>query len=877
LKVVHDFRKFLTSALPLFTMMLMLFLFVPSQIYLTNPFEFSVLYSELFTYGLILSILFSVVLSPLFFLIQKKIGGYRIVSILVAICLLLYIQGSFLLWKYGPLDGSEIPWNVHTKEGIIDATVWLVVLILALWQSKWFFRYAKTFSFALVTIQCVLCLIQYQRMPEVPNFKKYSIDESNKFAFSRNKNVLIIVLDSFQTDFFQQIINEHPSFKEIFEGFIFFRNSLAGHPFTETSTMNILTGKFYEGKQAFEKHNQKVYLDHSLPAILKENGFAVEIYPANVTPFVKRGVFYNKAVLSNIKKREVSLTQLTKEMGYLVDLSLFRTLPTVFRPGIYKDQSWFISRQVKKILDLLGVNIKPIPSTRLSVSRDLLERVESIQVVNELTAKGTATRNENVLKYYHLDLPHMPLRLNEKLQYEKMKLTRRNYLRQSEATLKLVRMIFEELKRIGAYDNSLIFVIADHGAGAQGQEFQAQQGIPVPEGTHLVSQWYMINALPLFLVKPFRSKLPLKSSNAPVSLQDISATVLSEFGFSGKTEGRSVFTISESEQRTRRYLTYQRYDPIADRYLQIEDWRVKGYPWLIDSWEAGGKRRGLYRIGQNLQFHQSGNALQYTSYGWSHEPHHSWTDGTYASLAVPISPIKKSLLLRAKVAPYGVKGKLERQRVEVFVNHQHIAHWNVMAEQEELAVISLDVVHGEELKITFFLPDAKSPFDLIGAPDKRQLGLAFKALSLSEIPVYEYGTPIAFNRNGKAELYLGLGWSLPESDGIWTDGENATLSIPVPQPKSDLVLEAQVEPFLGGGKIKAQRVGVVVNNKLIANQKIATAQKFLIDIPKEIVTDGLLQIQFDLPDAQSPRELGIRKDKRYLALSFTRMRITETQ
>ena len=119
-----------TCSISLYTLLLTLFVFGPSQIYLGNSSEFSILYSELLLKGLWLSILCFIALLPLLFVAQRKITPYRLtVSVIVASCVLLYIQGSFIVWDYGVLDGNEIRWHDHLWKGLLDSVIWTGIFV----------------------------------------------------------------------------------------------------------------------------------------------------------------------------------------------------------------------------------------------------------------------------------------------------------------------------------------------------------------------------------------------------------------------------------------------------------------------------------------------------------------------------------------------------------------------------------------------------------------------------------------------------------------------------------------------------------------------------------------------------------------------------
>ena len=872
------FERISSSAIPLFVLLLTLFVFGPGQIYLRNSSEFSIHYSEILSKGMVFSVLCFFAVLPFLFLLQKKIRVQRIaVSLIVALCFLLYVQGYLMVWNYGLLDGREIRWQDHRFEAIVDSAVWVVVLALALLKSNWVYPHARTICLLLLAIQGISALDQFRNLPEIPSFKKYTIDESSKFDFSKKQNVIILVLDSFQTDFFQEIINKDGSYKEIFQGFTYFRNSLSGHPFTETSTMNILTGRYYEGDVTFEEHNQNAYRSDSLPAVLKQAGFRVELYP-----LVKRAIYYDQEILSNITRWSASRQENIENLNQLFDISLFRLLPTVLKRAVYNDQDWLFKNKTDWLFSWLyskqqagtpqNNSLHTIPQLR-----DAARHNKNFRLVSDLADSGTATRTESVFKFYHLGLPHLPLVINEKLEYERMELNRTNFMRQCQAALKLVEFFFQALKRMNSYDDSMIFVIADHGAGAQKQIFLPSAGFPASAGKRIVSQSIMINALPLFLVKPFQSRGPLKTSNAPVSLSDIPATVFTALNVPNHSQGRSVFQISETEKRRRRYLTYKGYNPEKDKYQLVQEWIVTDYGWLLDSWKPGRFYAGstakaqpeIYQFGVPIQFGANGNAAPYLKEGWMFDRNFNWILGSYGSLLIPVANARSDMILTSFVGPHKPAAKLATQPVEVYVNGEKIADWEVSLERWYTAWIPKQKSESKMLEITFRLPDQGT--------QPPPPGMFIRTLSVKESEPYKFGTQIDFHRTGAARDYLVRGWNKSNDQYTWTLGKEAVLKIPVRNAKNDLLLTLDVFPYLGEGKLKHQRVRLKANRRFLEEQRITKAGEFFFVIPKGLIADGFLELLFELPDARSPEELGISEDPSQYALAFRSLRIEEKQ
>jgi hypothetical protein len=582
---------------------LTLFVFLPATIYLTNSEEFANDYFDLFFVGVCLSLVFALVFW-LIFLILRTIGPRILekgLALLFGISILIWFQGNFLLWNYGPLDGRDIAWSSMKFQGFLDISIWIALLAAAFVFSSFVNRYAKRVSLILILMQLGYGSILLFKLPEKPSFQQYTVDTSNKFVFSKNKNVIIVILDSFPSDVFNEIILEKPNTAKAFDGFTFFRNSLSGYPATELSVALILTGKYYDNSLPFEQWKRDAYMSNSIPSVLISAGWQVDVFPK-----VSYSLYYSDKVASNFVKG-VPVPERMLDVFEIYDLTLFRCLPHFFKPLVYNDQKWLLK---KFGFEILGkrYKAKKIHSTRVSNStnrkgprnrhlftRKALRFSPDVQFVNQMMLDSTTTDTKGTFKYYHFGVPHLPLLLDENMKYQRSKVNRQSYKAYATAGIKLMGIFLKHLQEIGVYDNSLVLIMGDHGAGGQQQEFIVQPGMPNDPEKHCVTERFRVSALPLILFKPASSRGKLKISDAPVSSGDVPATVFYDLGLSIKAPGIPMQSLDESAVRERRFLTYPGRD-IFSYYGDMTEHIVSGYGWLDESWRASGRvftRKGV--------------------------------------------------------------------------------------------------------------------------------------------------------------------------------------------------------------------------------------------------------------------------------------------
>jgi hypothetical protein len=158
--------------------------------------------------------------------------------------------------------------------------------------------------------------------------------------------------------------------------------------------------------------------------------------------------------------------------------------------------------------------------------------------------------------------------------------------------LKLVHLFLEGLRELGAYDNSLIFVLGDHGHpyGVYGLRLPSAM-TDIHSGGEAIPNGVLESGIPLLLVKRPGSQGNLEINDAPATLADVSATVFNDLGLGRVGMGEPLFQIPVDRPRERRYLYYYwKHSDWLNRYFpDLIEYRVNGNCWLTSSWRATGK------------------------------------------------------------------------------------------------------------------------------------------------------------------------------------------------------------------------------------------------------------------------------------------------
>ena len=613
-----------------------LFVFGSLNLYFTNVTEFSFLFSEIWYYFLALALL---LFAGVFILLQKLNNKYtiRITALLFGIGLLLWIQGNIIVWNYGLLDGHIILWEDYFWMGIVDAIVWISVLALCILKSDSLYKHIRILCILLILVQFGGIVATVYAAPEEPSWKYQNSSEYPKelLQFSSDTNVIIIILDTYQSDVFQEIINEDEKYKDMFDGFTYYRNTVGGFSTTYPSVSLILSGDHYDNSVPIQDFIKNTSLNNSIPVVLKQNGFRTSSSEYPSVFYQSPTVFDDISPIPSENSRSYKDTTLD-DARFLIDLTLFRHIPQPLKMIFFS---------------------KPLDPDSGKINPDVI-------MYERFKTDVTAGSPNPTFKLIHLRGVHRPYTLNEDLEFQELPYDRAGYKAQAKGELSITDALLTSLKEQGVYNNSLIFIVGDHGSHTGSimgldNSSNKNQGYSSTVSTKVVGK-----GIPLILVKPANSTGTLSTSDAPVSLGDIPKTIADSYGIANNFSGESILNANGSDERTRMFYDYDWInDDWEKQYLPaLTEYQINGFSWDPVSWKPtyrvftpGGVEFNppvTYLPGTIIQF-RSGEAIeQYLGSGWSvPEKNWTWTDATSSNIILPMNKPKTDLTLQSSVFP----------------------------------------------------------------------------------------------------------------------------------------------------------------------------------------------------------------------------------
>jgi len=564
--------KILTSLAAALLVVANLFVFGPATIYQGNTEELTVPLTSILKTLAGPALILLLLLGLIGFVLHGKPHALY-VSILFALGFLLWLQGNFLVWRYGLLDGRAIDWAKDAWRGWADGALWAGLLVLSGLLYKKLYRAAAWGSAAVTAVLLVSLVITSLQNPETwaaqEKARRPLVPPEKIFEFSSEFNVIHLVLDGFESDVFFDLLSENPdSYSKSLPGFTFFQDALGTFPTTYMSVPAFLSGRVYRNEVPMRRFVLEVNRGKTIFNRLFDRAYETHLVEAaRFTKGSRHSQEYQIAVPYGGTERQI----LRSKSAQMLDLSLFRHAPHFLKRFIYNDQTWLIQRLVAPKGHLLN-----------------LEYFSHAAFMDDVIEHSSVKTGKPVYTYIHLMTSHFPMVVNTDCEYAgKIPSSRDNIKIQAKCVLRQIIRFMDRLKGAGIYDSSLIIIQSDHGQGhdiAWANAKVSGESAGVIDGVGLGE--IAGSSLALLLVKPPQDQEGFRVSQAQVSLTDIPATLCALLRLDEDFGGRSVFEVGPDEIRERRYLyhAWGADDWKKSFFPRLDEFIVKGSVFDRNSW-----------------------------------------------------------------------------------------------------------------------------------------------------------------------------------------------------------------------------------------------------------------------------------------------------
>ncbi len=417
------------------------------------------------------------------------------------------------------------------------------------------------------------------------------------------------------------------------------------------------------------------------------------------------------------------------------------------------------------------------------------------------------------------------------------------HLLQVEYADRLAGSLVKQLRQTGLYDSALLVITADHGVSFRPGD--SERSVSETNRADIVS-------IPLFIKYPHQEHGGIDDRNA--ENVDILPTILDVIWLTGAhgTNGRSLLAAPVSGRTTKTVVTDTeralRFGAGLDGLFASVNRKLQLF--------GGTREEDVYRLGDR--------------YRWTGRTVPPAAAATGIGCQIDRDAYYGSVDTGAPMVLTHITGRLRRANGAASSSPLQLA----IAVNGTIRAVTQSYFDDDQEKFAALVPeDALRPgrndialFDIRGPGE---LGRIQRVAAQR----YEWGTDLRFGDKGNAGPYYGIGWSNPEPGVTWTDGHLATLHLPLPPPDGEVVVTANLAGFVTAGKCDQQNVWLRVNHHQVAQWVAKSAfQDYTAVLPNGVLGDAVAEIEFEMPDAASPMEMGTGTDPRTLGLAVVGLR-----
>lgn len=483
------FKELLPAIALTFALCFMLFIYEPISMYCANIndiwFDFGMMTPPMLMMFVIFFVPALALFTGIYFInrrFSEKLTVYSIsLTVLSVIFIATYIQGNFLANSLPALGGGIINWSLYTKETVITIAAWVCLAAVGVFcslkikfevQTKIFTAIGILIA-AMLFVSTVTSMIQASAL----NPKNGIMATHRNFEnISRDKNFCIFLIDGTEAEAFGKLVDENEEYKKTFEDFTFFPDTLGCYPCTRDTIPLILSGHLNRNEKPFGEFSSEAMNDSPFFDELTARGYDINIYDSDLVWY---GNNKNYSIANNDENADSTHIKLDYYIGEQMKFIGYKYLPYSMKHLSHIEDFTFNSVTDKFVWN----------------DQDVYDRI--------ISNPNLEDNGKPMFQFIHTEGAHIPFDLDRDMVRDGTTYPN-TYEEKIRGCITMVKAYIDRLKANGAYDNSVIIIMADHG------------------NTDLNSSDDMFRrANPLFMVKGINEDHPYQVSDTPVSYLDL--------------------------------------------------------------------------------------------------------------------------------------------------------------------------------------------------------------------------------------------------------------------------------------------------------------------------------------------------------------------
>ena len=469
----------------------------------------------------------TVVLSLILSVLPKRVYTPFLV-LAFSVGLACYVQSLALNYGLPPADGGNVEWvEEFMPQMIISGIVWLAILLIPMILQRRNRPLARLtvccLSVALVIVQGVgvVSLIAQEVQMANPEGRTIVTDDGI-YTLNRDNNVVVFVLDCYDTKVFREALEGDPSIVDEMEGFTWYPNHAGVMIPTSFAVPYLLTGVApTEGQDIVGDYVVSRYTDSSFLEDLDKANYSIGLYSDT----------FGLSYLDYTQEREQIADHTINFHRLDIDgftMSYPDVIVMLSRCALYRDMPWVLKWRFWFYTDELNWRLVRPPDD-FSVATNYYV-IDDTRFFTRLDMVGLSLEEgdfDGAMRFIHMLGAHYPYSLDEN--GNDIGVGNSDQLRQARGSMRKVGTYLRKMKELGVYDDATIIITSDHGDWSASMELPTESTEPillVKRAGDTGSTWENLHASG----EDARFAYGLLVSEAPVSHAEFQGTVLAAMG-----------------------------------------------------------------------------------------------------------------------------------------------------------------------------------------------------------------------------------------------------------------------------------------------------------------------------------------------------------
>lgn len=428
--------RYILTASQLLLFAILYYIVGPLELYAYNADDFLYGFADFYPLLIAGSLIFVVAVTVLVTEFVPEIVYKIYVLIVGAYGIIGYVQSFILNGKMTSLDGSEQIWS--TGKIVINIIIWIVlvaVLTVVVVKVKIWNKIFIGAAGYIVLIQ-LFTLVFIFLTTDVTSARTMQITEKDSFTVSSDENVAVFLLDAYDTQFIDMVLEDEPEYLAPLKDFTYYNNMESRYYYTDFSLPYLLNAPKADSLEVTDKSETEVwYEDSHFLSDIRNAGYDINILTER--KYIKN---IEEGIVSNYTDDGYCILDAEKTMAAFANAMRYKNMPFALK-GMYRYE----------VFDLFD-----------AIAETNIYRMGTDDIVDKLIKEnGLDIRNDyKAFRFYHLYGAHAPYYLTEN---NEMDYSSCNPRAQFRGCLLTVYDYIERLKEMGVYDNTTIIIMADHG------------------------------------------------------------------------------------------------------------------------------------------------------------------------------------------------------------------------------------------------------------------------------------------------------------------------------------------------------------------------------------------------------------------------------